>query len=228
MPIIERTATVIGATGLVGSNLVKLLIRDDYFNRIRIISRRPLEYNHVKVSVIVIDFLDYKAFKEAISGSDSVFCTVGTTRKKVKGDMSEYRKVDFDIPVFAAKFCSETSCPAFLLVSSVGADINSRNFYLKIKGETESAVIAASIKSLSIFRPSMLLGKRNEVRTVESIAQAITRQLIFLFPEKYKPIQADVLAASMIAFSKKKVPGFHIYHYYDMVNSLNEKSTASE
>lgn len=223
----ERIATVIGATGLIGSNLIKLLIRDDYYTRIRIISRRPVEYNHVKVTVMVVDFSNYKDFRETVAGSDAVFCAVGTTRKKVKGDMAEYRKVDYDIPVFAAKFCQETGCPAFLMVSSVGADINSNNFYLKVKGEAESAVIAAAVKSVSIFRPSMLLGKRKEFRFFERIAQSITGPLKSLFPEKYKPVKAGLVAASMVAFSKKKIPGFHIYHYNDMVKSLDEKSTAS-
>lgn len=220
----ERTATVLGATGLIGSEIVKLLASDDYFTNIRVISRRPVNYNNSKISVIVLDFMNYLAFRDAINGSDVVFCAVGTTKKKVKGDMSEYRKVDYDIPVFAAKFCQETGCPSFLMVSSVGANSESSNFYLKFKGEAESAVIAAAVRSVAIFRPSILLGKRKEFRFFERIAQGIITPLKFLFPQKYKPVEAQMVAASMIAASRNLKPGFHIYHYPEIVKILNAKS----
>lgn len=220
----ERTATVLGATGLIGSKIVNILLSDDSFTKIRVISRRPLNYRSSKISVTVIDFMNYLDFRDAIKGSDVVFCAVGTTKRKVKGDMAEYRKVDFDIPVFAARFCQETGCPAFLMVSSVGANSESNNFYLKFKGEAEDAVIAAEVRSLSIFRPSMLLGKRKEFRFFEKVVQAIVRPFRFLFPKKYKPIEAQLVAASMVAVSKDLKPGFHIYHYPDMIKILNAKS----
>jgi len=213
----QKTATLIGATGLIGSHLLKLMQNDDHFTEIRVLARRPLEVNHPKVKVYVIDFSDHTDFKSAIAGCDAVFVAVGTTQKKVKGDKAAYRKVDYDIPVNAAQYSSEAGCNRFLLVSSVGADSLSSNFYLKLKGEVEDKISSMSIPSISIFRPSMLLGNRQESRPMESIAQVMSKGLSFLFPGKFKPIAAENVAKAMIAASKLDKPGFHIYHFKDMM-----------
>jgi uncharacterized protein YbjT (DUF2867 family) len=131
----EQTAAIIGATGLIGSNLLKLLITDDNFKTISVLVRHPFESNDPKVRVYIIDFSDQEAYRRALAGNDVVFCATGTTRKKVKGDMVAYRKVDVDIPVNASRICSESGCRSFLQPSSVGADSKSGNFYLKMKGE---------------------------------------------------------------------------------------------
>lgn len=212
----EKTAALIGATGLIGSHLLKCLLDDDDFKTIRLLVRRPLEIRDPKVIVIVIDFEDKAAFKAGIAGCDAVFCAVGTTSKKVKGDKEAYRKVDYDIPVNAARFCAETGCKQFLLVSSVGANSKGGNFYIKLKGEVEDLVQSISIPSVSIFRPSMLLGKREESRPMEAFAQAMSKSLSFLFPSKYHPIAAEDVAKAMVAASKQDKPGFLIYHFAEM------------
>ncbi len=212
----EKTAALIGATGLIGSHLLKCLQDDDDFKTIRVLVRRPVAINDPKVKVMVIDFADEAAFKAGIAGCDAVFCAVGTTNKKVKGDKAAYRKVDYDIPVNAARFCAETGCPQFLLVSSVGANSKGGNFYIKLKGEVEDKVRSISIPSVSIFRPSMLLGKRPESRPMEAIAQAISKPLSFLFPSQYKPIAAEDVAKAMVAASKQDKPGFQVYHFREM------------
>ena len=212
----NKTATIIGSTGLIGSRLLQLLINDNYFDTIKVLVRRPLGTDNPKVIVRVIDFSDIDAFRDGIVGSDAVFCAVGTTQKKVKGDKIAYYKVDYDIPVNAAKFCAETDCHHFLLVSSVGADSKSSNFYLKLKGEVEDAVRDMNIPFVSVFRPSMLLGKREEFRLGEMIAKAMTVPVSFLFPSKYKPVNAEIIAKSMIAASRLKVTGFQIYHYKEI------------
>ena len=167
--------------------------------------------------MLVLDFADQAALKSSIAGSDAVFCAVGTTQKKVKGDKIAYRKVDYDIPVHAAQFCAETGCPHFLLVSSVGANSHSNSFYLKLKGEVEDRLRIMNIDMISIFRPSMLLGKREERRFGEGIAQALMRPLSFLIPSQYKPMEASEVARAMIAASKRDNPGFHIYHFKEMM-----------
>ncbi len=212
----RKTCALIGATGLIGSNLLELLQNDDHFSSIKILARRPLECSDHKVRVIVLDFSDTEAFKSAISGSDVIFCAVGTTTKKVKGDKLAYRKVDFEIPVNAGKLCSETGGSHFLVVSSVGADSKSNNFYLKFKGEMEDSLKEMSIPSVSVFRPSMLLGKRQEFRPAERIAQVLSSFFSFAFPSKYKPVKARTVAESMIAASKREIAGFKIFHYKEI------------
>ncbi len=215
-----KTVTLIGATGLIGGHLLNFLEKDDQVAEIRVLTRRPIEIHHPKVKVIVIDFTNLTAFRSGIAGSDAVFVAVGTTQKKVKGDQAAYRKVDYDIPVKASQICSETGVKQFLLVSSVGASSQSNNFYLKLKGEVEDEISRQSIPSISIFRPSMLLGKRNESRPMETIAQVVSKPLSLLFPSKYKPIPAEDVARAMVAAGRKNNPGINIYHYREMMDLL--------
>ena len=214
----RKTVTLIGATGLIGGHLLELLQHDDFAEEIKVVVRRPVSFNHPKIQVIVIDFSDEISFREAISGSDAVFCTVGTTNHKTKGDKTAYRKVDYDIPVNAAKYCSEAGSTHFLLVSSVGANSKSNNFYLQLKGEVEDRVRIMNIPAVSVFRPSMLLGKRQEFRLGETIAQALMVPVSYLIPPMYRPIKAFDVAKSMVAVSKIDTSGFHIYHYKEMKN----------
>lgn len=214
----HNSTALLGATGLIGGHLLKLMQDDDHFTEIRVLTRRPLEIHHPKVKVQVIDFSDPEAFKQAIEGCETVFCSVGTTNKKVKGDKTAYRKVDYDIPVTAARCCAETGGKQFLLVSSVGADSHSRNFYLKLKGEVEDKISGMSIPSISIFRPSMLLGDRQESRPLETVAQVISKALSFLFPSKYKPIAAEDVARAMVNAAKQGEKGTNIYHYWEISN----------
>jgi uncharacterized protein YbjT (DUF2867 family) len=217
-----RTATIIGATGLIGSRLLNLLRDDGYFTAIRLLSRRPLELLHSNVEVRVIDFSDPDQFRSAIEGSDAVFCSVGTTQKKVDGDEEAYRKVDYDIPVNAARHCAETGCQKFLLVSSVGADSSSGNFYLKLKGEVEDAVKVSGVSSVSIFRPSILLGKRNESRPGETIGKFVMSTFSFLLPSRIKPVNASVVAGAMLAAAKSGKLGAEIYQYNEIVKLNGE------
>lgn len=217
----STTATIIGSTGLIGSNLLELIAKDEYFNNIKVIVRRPLPVTNAKVQVHIIDFQNREEFKQAITGSDAVFCAVGTTQKKVKGDKDAYRKVDYDIPVTAAELCAETGVKQFLLVSSIGANSKSNNFYLKLKGEVENAVRKMDILSVSVFRPSVLLGTHPEKRPGEKITQVFMKTFSFLTPSKYKPISANNVAKAMLAASKHKRPRFSIYHYKEMIEMIH-------
>jgi uncharacterized protein YbjT (DUF2867 family) len=210
------TATVIGATGLIGSHLAELLSKDNHFTRVRMITRRVPEYVPQGAEVVVVDFDDQDAFRSALAGSDAVFCAVGTTRKKVKGDMDAYRKIDHDIPVNAARHCQETACRHYSLVSSVGATAKSGNFYLRFKGEAEETIAGMGIPSVSVFRPSMLMGKRDEFRLAEEIAKIFASPLSFMFPAKYRPIKGLNVARAMIAAAKCEEPGFRVYHFNEM------------
>lgn len=214
-----RTATLIGATGLIGSHLLQLLEADDHFSTIRLLVRRPYKSGSPRTEVKLIDFADHESYRLGIYGSDAVFCAIGTTQKKVKGDKEAYRRVDHDIPVRAAQFSALSGCAHFSLVSSVGADSSSGNFYLKLKGQVEDEVRRQAIPSIAVFRPSILLGDRKESRPAERIGQVAMSALSFALIaklRKYKPIHARQVATAMIAAAKEQRSGFNVYEYGEM------------
>src|SRR5215831_11136289 len=186
----EKIATLVGATGLIGGELLKLLLNDNYFDKVRILVRRPFTLEHAKLEKKLVDFNDADSLLVALDGSYAIFVAVGTTQKKVKGDKTAYRKVDYDIPVNIARYCKMVGCKNFVLVSSVGANAKSNNFYLKLKGEVENEIMKMEIASVHIMQPSMLLGKRSESRPLEKVGQPMMKVFSFLLPAKYKPIEA--------------------------------------
>ena len=216
----RQTAVVVGATGLIGSQLVELLLNDTDFSGVRVLARRPLSVSHPKLSANIVAFDDYHLLKDKISTGHSLFCCVGTTQKKVKGDKAAYRKVDFDIPVNSAHAAIENGFKRYVLVSSVGANADSNNFYLKLKGEAEKAISKLPFESVHFFRPSVLLGNRAEFRFGEKIAQGSMQLLSFMFLgglKKYKPIQSKDVAKAMIAAAKKPSSGVQVYEYDDII-----------
>ncbi|MDB5253320.1 MAG: hypothetical protein JWP27_2489 [Flaviaesturariibacter sp.] len=221
-----RTATLIGATGLVGGHLLARLQTDPFFTDIRLLVRRPFAGTDRKTVNKLLDFTDAEAFRLAIDGSDVVFCAIGTTQKKVNGDRDAYRKIDFDIAVSAARHCRDTGCPTFVLVSSVGADTRSGNFYLRLKGEIEEAITALSLSSVSFFRPSMLLGQRGESRPAERAGQIAMKAFSFALPKRLKPVSAQDVAAAMLQAGKEPAPGVHVYEYGE-ITKLAADLTAS-
>jgi len=217
----EKIATLVGATGLIGGELLKLLLNDNYFDKVRILVRRPFTLEHAKLEKKLVDFNDADSLLVALDGSDAIFVAVGTTQKKVKGDKTAYRKVDYDIPVNIARYCKMVGCKIFVLVSSVGANSKSNNFYLKLKGEVEDEIGKIGIESVHIMRPSMLLGHREkESRPLEKLGQPMMKAFSFLIPSKYKPIQASDVAKAMIDSSKENEEGFFIWEYKEMKNEL--------
>ena len=212
----EKTATVIGATGLVGGELLSLLLDDDYFGKVRILVRRPFMMNHAKLEKKLVDFSDGDSMLVALDDSDAVFCAIGTTLKKVKGNKAAYRKIDYDIPVHVAQYCKIMNCKSYILVSAAGADSKSKNFYLKLKGEVEDIVRKVGLESTHIMRPSILLGKRNEFRFGERITIPLVKKISFLLPSKYKPIEARDVAKAMLAAAKKQENGFFVCEYKQM------------
>jgi uncharacterized protein YbjT (DUF2867 family) len=212
----EKTATLIGATGLVGGELLSLLLDDNYFRKVRILVRRPFTMNHPKLERKLVDFSDADSLLVDLDESDVVFCTIGTTMKKVRGNKEVYRKIDYDIPVNIARYCKIMNCKNFIVVSAVGADSGRRNFYLKLKGEVEDILKKVGIESTYIMRPSMLLGKRNEFRFGERIAIPLIKKIAFLLPSKYKPIEAKDVAKAMLVAAKKHEKGLFVIEYKKM------------
>lgn len=211
------TATIAGATGLIGGYLLEELLKDNYFDTVRVLIRRPLDITHPKLEKKLVDFEDADSLLVALANTDVLFCAVGTTQKKVKGDKIAYRKVDYDIQVNLARYCKIVGCEKFILVSSVGANSKSNNFYLRLKGETEEAVKAVGLQSLHIMQPSMLLGHRKEERPGERIGQVVMKAVSFLLPAKYKPVQGRDVAKAMVTASKTNRTGTTIYSHKEIM-----------
>src|SRR5207342_2270378 len=205
------TASLVGATGLIGSFLLEELLNDPYFDTVRILIRRPIDITDPKLEKKIVDFNDSDSLLVALSNSDVMFCAIGSTMKKVKGDKEAYRKIDFDIPVKLARFCKMTGCENFILVSSAGANSKSRNFYQRLKGETDEAVKSVGVETVHIMRPSLLLGERKEFRPGENIGKALMTSLPFLIPAKYKAIHGKEVAKVMIALAKKNDEGVFVH-----------------
>ena len=217
----SKEVTLFGGTGLIGSLLLDILIEDNNYHKINVVTRKPISLSHKKIKIHIIDFSDSKSYSQTLRNSQIVFASIGTTQSKVKGNKESYRKIDFDIIYNIAKACKENNIENFSFVSSSGANIKSNNFYLNLKGEIENSILNLNLSSTSVFRPSLLLGKRKEKRYGEKVAQLIMPCLSFLTPSKYKPIRAELVAKSMVNISKSIQPGFKIYHYKEIEKRAN-------
>ena len=209
--------TLFGATGLIGNEILKLLENDSDFEKINVVSRRHLELKSKKSTLNIIDFKDFNSYLNVIDGSDVVLAAIGTTQSKVGFNKKKYREIDFDIISNTVKACKEKNVKHFSFVSSAGADINNKSFYLNLKGEIEKEVESQQLNSSTVYRPSLLLGNRKENRFGEKIAQIIIPLISFLFPDNYKPIKALNVAKAMVNESKNYGSGFKIYHYRDIL-----------
>jgi uncharacterized protein YbjT (DUF2867 family) len=218
----QNSIALIGASGLIGSHILEFLLKDDRYGHIKLLVRSPMRVDHPKVEVLLVDFADHAAVRDALKGSDALFCAVGTTTKKVKGNKDAYRKVDYDIPVDTARLALKIGYRQFLFVSSVGARSNHNNFYLKLKGEAEEAIGALGYPSFEIFRPSLLLGHRKESRPAERIAQWFLPLFSFLLPQKLKPIAAKEVAKAMVLVAGRELTGTHLYHYKEMKQVISK------
>jgi uncharacterized protein YbjT (DUF2867 family) len=212
----QRTALIAGATGLVGSHCLKQLLDDPAYSQVVSISRRPGPESNAKLVQKIVE-LDNLSQLAPIAANDA-FCALGTTIAKA-GSQEAFRKIDFGYSKAFAEFALAGGAQQFALVSSVGANAHSRNFYPRTKGELEEAVKALSFTSVHTFQPSFLMGSRAERRPGEGIGLALAKALQFAFVgalSKYRPIEASTVAAAMIAAVKRGEPGYHIYLFDDM------------
>ena len=194
-----KTALIAGASGLVGSKLLKLLLENDAYQTVHVLLRRPHEIKSAKIVEHIINFDELVKF-DFNQKIDHVFCTLGTTIKKAK-TKENFRKVDYDYVLTLGKKANEWKAEKFLLVSSLGANAKSAIFYNRVKGEIEDALKHLELSHLFIFRPSLLLGNREEQRTGEKTAINVYKVIAPLFfgPfRKYKGIEASQVAKGMM------------------------------
>jgi uncharacterized protein YbjT (DUF2867 family) len=201
-----KKAIVIGATGMVGTQLIKQLIEDKNYAEIISLVRRPSGVIHPKLNEQIIDFDQPENWKTQVTG-DVLFSTLGTTIAQAKTKAAQY-KVDFTYQYDVAAIAAANGVPAYVLISSAGADSNSKVFYTNMKGQLEVAVKSLPFKAISIIRPGQLTGERTENRLAEKIALQLMYGLnkIGLFL-KYKPIQGWQVAQAMIHAAEKRQSG---------------------
>ncbi len=212
-----RSALVVGATGLVGRCVVERLLGCPSYARVIVLARRPLAREDAKLETRVVDFEGVVERGEVPRVSD-VFACLGTTIK-IAGTQERFRRVDHDYTVEIARLSREQGATRLALVSSVGAAEKSSNFYLRVKGETERDVEALGFETLTIARPSILVGERNETRTGEALGLAAARALAFTMVgglRAYRPIAAETVASALICATLEGVPGTRRLTFADM------------
>lgn len=207
-----KTALIIGSTGLVGSHLLKLLLDSSDYIKVISFVKRDIGIKHNKLTQHIIDFDKPETYKDLVEGDD-FFCTIGTTIKKA-GSKEAFKKVDFEYPRQFAAFALQNKVKQFLIISSLGADANSGNFYLKTKGEIQNYLKDCNFESISVVQPSLLLGNRTEYRLGEKVGAFFMKTFSFLFLgklKKYKPIESYVVAKALLKIAQTNKKGFNTY-----------------
>ncbi|MEL6811684.1 MAG: NAD(P)H-binding protein [Bacteroidota bacterium] len=216
----KKTAILLGATGLTGGTLLQYLLEDHAYEKVKLFSRRPTEgiylepgESHPKIEQHIIDLFELEKHTVDFTG-DVVFCCIGTTKANTPDEVI-YRKVDYGIPVAAARLAKQNQIEKFMVISAMGADIESRVFYNRTKGEMERDVLAAGVRETYILQPSLIGGRREESRLGESVAKFLFGVFGFLIPRKYKMIAPETIASAMMRLAadgleKSRIPSDRI------------------
>jgi uncharacterized protein YbjT (DUF2867 family) len=207
-----RTAILLGATGLVGGHCLDLLLGDDHYHRVVSLGRRKTAREDERLEEHTVDFERLEDHSQLFRGDD-LFCCLGTTIKKA-GSQAAFRRIDFTYVRESARIAAENGTAQFLLVSALGADVRSRIFYNRTKGEVEEAVAKFPFQGVQIFRPSLLLGERAEPRRGERVAEMAMKLFSFLLVGplgKYRPVEARAVAGAMVKTAKQRQPGVRIF-----------------
>jgi uncharacterized protein YbjT (DUF2867 family) len=210
----SRTALLLGGSGLVGGFCLQILLNDPAYGSVISVARRKLQVApHPKLLEKVLPFEKLASLE--LPPLDDVFCALGTTIGKA-GSQEAFRQIDYQFPLAAADHALKFGAKTFVLISSVGADPKSKNFYLRTKGELEETLRKLPFTGMHILRPSLLLGKRTESRPGESIAIGAARVLQFLCVgplRKYHPVSAMTVAEAMVGAARTDRQGTAIYEY---------------
>lgn len=208
-----KTALVLGASGLVGSHCLQLLLDNAAYDKIIVWLRKPLPVQHAKLQQEIINFDQLSPYADKLKYVQEIFCCLGTTIKKA-GSPEAFYKVDFTYPHEIAKLAAQNGVQQFLIVTALGANSCSSIFYNRVKGDIETALGKLSLPGLQIFRPSLLLGERQEFRLGERIGAIVFTALSFAFfgrLRRYRAIEASVVAEAMIRIAQKNLTGVNIF-----------------
>ncbi len=208
----QKTALLAGATGLVGGHILRLLLKDDSIADVRVLVRRPLASTakNPRVRELAADFDRLEEHPDWFK-VDFVFSALGTTIGKA-GSQPAFRKVDFDYPLAIAKLARAAGARQFLFVSALGADPRSFFFYNRVKGELEDAIRKIGYPSVTVARPSLLLGDRQERR----FGEELSKRFAWLLPSPWAGIQAAQVAAALVQASREERPGVRVLENREM------------
>jgi uncharacterized protein YbjT (DUF2867 family) len=212
-----KTAILFGASGFIGSLVLEELLKSPDYDQVTVVVRKNLKYEHPKLKTLIGDLQSLPSIKNQIQGDD-VFIALGTTKKKTP-QPDEYYKVDHDYPVLAAKFAKENGAKSVFLVTAVGANTRSKIFYTRTKGETERDILALNFEHTYLFRPSMLLGHREEDRPMEKTLIRLWSAInpILVGPlSLYRGIDGRDVAKAMVRAAHQPLEKVKIHHWKEM------------
>lgn len=192
------TVSLIGGTGLVGHELLLILSHLPMISNMKVVTRKPLGRMPARIENIILDFDKMSAYKEHLK-AEIFICCLGSTIKKA-GSQEAFEKVDYDYVMQWAKIAEECNAKKFIVISAMGADADSKIFYNRVKGRMEQDLKKLNIPQIEIFRPSLILGERNEKRTGEDIAQKmapVMNALLWGPLRKYRAIRHSAIAKAM-------------------------------
>jgi len=208
----SKTAVVAGSTGLVGKQLVKILADSGEYDSVIALVRKGSNFIHDDVFTVEVDFRNLAEQSDELQGED-VFCCLGTTMKKA-GSKERFYEVDHTFPLELAHIVKMNGCRQFSIITAAGADKKSLFYYNRVKGQVETALKDLSFESIHIFRPSVLMGERDEKRRGEQLVAILTKVLnpLLVGPlRKLRAIKAEVVARAMYHANQRRKPGIHIY-----------------
>jgi uncharacterized protein YbjT (DUF2867 family) len=216
----KKNILIAGATGLTGSAFLIISAAENKLNKVVLLTRREIpsikdnplfEQNKINFDKIS----DYKSIIKA----ETIVCSIGTTIKKA-GSKEEFRGVDYEIPYQLARYASENKSSYFILVSSVGANDSSSNFYLRVKGELERDIKKLNFRGIHILHPSLLIGDRKEKRTGEKIGQKLSKLFSPLIPAKYRPVDVNLVGKKIHDICVNPSDGVHVYEGKDFYGKV--------
>ena len=216
-----KKAILFGATGFIGSHLLRDLLDSPDYAEIIAVVRKQLNLSHPKLTVLIGDLASLPALKPQLV-ADEIFIALGTTRKHTP-DEAEYTRIDHDYPVQAAGIAKANGARSVFLVTAVGANANSSMFYVRTKGEVERDVLALGFEHTHIFRPSMILGQRDEDRPRERFIIAVWNVLnpLLMGPaDRYRGLSGNDIAHAMANAARHQTGKVRVYHWKEMAALL--------
>ena len=220
----RKTALLAGATGLIGSHLLPLLLASERYSKVIVVGRRALPLTHPKLTQVVTDLAKLAAVRQQLI-ADDVFCCLGTTLKQA-GSKEAFHQVDFEYVTSLAALTAANFASQFLVVSSMGADADSRLYYNRVKGEMEAAVRQTPFRVIHIFRPSLLLGARAQPRLGERLGAAVLGALRPLLRGpllQYRPVTGAAVAAAMLRAAEEDGGGVRV-HLSDEIAAADDSA----